>query len=368
MLGAILPYFSLWLAARDLSPSQIGIVLGVFGAMRIALPVAWGWVADRWDCRLALIRFATLAALVSFIAVPLAGDFRGILLAVMLFWNATMPQFEALTLNHLARSGGDYSQVRLWGSVGFVIAVLLLGWLFEHAGIEGLPWVIVLLIAGMLAVILRTPPSGAHPEPTPPGTSLWRVLRQPMVMALLVVCFLSQLSFAPYYGFFSLYLELYGYSRSQTGLLWAFGVVIEIWVFLYTGALIRRHGARGMMLLAMASTVLRWALLPMTIQWLPGLLLLQALHLSSFGIYHACAIHYIYRCFPGRLQGRGQALYVSASFGLGGAVGAWLSGQVWEAWSPDALYVGAAAAAALGWLVAWRYLAEPASSTAVRAN
>lgn len=362
VLGAMLPYFALWLAARDLSPSQIGIVLGVHGALRILLPVGWGWVADLWGRRMRLIRLATLLSLLGFMAVPLAADFRSILLAVVVFsvfWNATMPQFEAVTLNHLSASGGDYSQVRLWGSVGFVIAVLGLGWLFDLASIDWLPWIMLGLIALMLVTALSVPEAGPHPEADrADGTSLLSRLRQPSVLALLAVCFLSQLSFAPYYGFFSLYLEHYGYNRTQTGLLWAFGVVIEIWVFLYTGRLIQRYGARRMMLLAMASTVLRWALLVPAIDWLPGLLVLQALHLSSFGIYHACAIHYIHREFPGRLQGRGQALYVSASFGLGGALGAWLAGLIWEWQSPDAIFVWAAAAALAGTVIAWRGLAR----------
>lgn len=371
VLGAMLPYFSLWLAARDYSPAQIGMVLGLHGGMRILLPVAWGWAADRWGRRMQLIRLASFVSMLAFIAVPLTDSFAGLLLAVVLFsvaWNATMPQFEAVTLNHLTHTGGDYSHVRLWGSVGFVIAVVGLGALFDVVSVNWLPWIMVGLIGWMALVALGIPEAPAPHGAAHHTRGLWPTLRQPMVIALLVVCFLSQLSFAPYYSFFSLYLEHYQYSKGIIGLLWAFGVIIEIWVFLYTGRLIRRYGAGAMMTLALASTAVRWGLLPLGVHWMPGLLALQALHLSSFGIFHACAIYFLQHLFPGRLQGRGQALYVSVGFGLGGSMGALLSGQLWEWQSPDALYYWAAGAAALGTLVSWRYLGEPAAASSATAE
>lgn len=352
----MLPYFGLWLASRDFSPGQIGVVLSVHGGMRIVLPVFWGWVADHTGRRMPLIRWATVLSMLAFVAVPLTGGFVDMLLAVVLFsiaWNATMPQFEAVTLTHLLHTGGDYSRIRLWGSVGFVVAVVGLGMLFDGISLEWLPWIMVALIGWMAVVALLVPEPRAHDSQTQAGGSLFSVLRNPVVLSLLGVCLLSQLSFAPYYGFFSLYLEHYGYGKAVTGLLWAFGVVIEIWVFLYTGALIRRFGGHVMMSLALASTALRWGLLPATVEWMPGLLVLQALHMSSFGIFHASAIHFLHRLFPGRLQGRGQALYVAVGFGVGGGLGSVLAGQIWEWQSPDALYYWAALAATLGTVIAF---------------
>ncbi len=361
VLGAMLPYFGLWLAARDHSPAQIGAVLSVHGAMRIVLPLFWGWVADRSGQRLRLIQLATVGSMLSFLAVPMADGFAQMVAAIILFnlaWNATMPQFEALTLTHLLRTGGDYSRVRLWGSVGFVAAVIGLGLLFDRVSLEWLPWIRFGLIGWMAVVALMLPAPPAGDGAAQAGDGLWVTLRRPVVVALLAVCFLSQLSFAPYYSFFSLYLEHYGYGKGITGLLWAFGVVIEIWIFLYTGALIQRFGARPMMTFALASTALRWGMLPISIEWMPGLLFLQALHMSSFGVFHACAIHFLHRLFPARLQGRGQALYVSVGFGLGGAIGAALSGLIWDWQSPDALYLWAAVAASLGTVIAWFGLRE----------
>ncbi|MGJ8668666.1 MAG: MFS transporter [Oceanococcus sp.] len=361
VLGAMLPFFALWLAGRGFSPLEIGVVLSVHSGMRIIMPVFWGWVADRSGQRMRLVRMASLGSFVIFLAVPFSDSFASMILAIVLFnlaWNATMPQFEAVTLGHIARTGGDYSRIRLWGSVGFVVVVVVLGRLFDVVSLEWLPWIMLAFIGWMAWTALLVPDAQHHADHAQAAAGLWQTLRNPVVIALLAVCCLSQLSFAPYYGFFSLYLEHHGYNKSTTGLLWAFGVLIEIWIFLYTGRLIQRYGGRFMMTLALASTALRWGLLPLSVDFMPGLLVLQALHLSSFGIFHACSIHFLQLLFPSALQGRGQALYVAVGFGLGGSLGAMASGPIWQWQSPDALYYWACAVATLGTLIAWRYLRD----------
>ena len=123
-----------------------------------------------------------------------------------------------------------------------------------------------------------------------------------------------------------------------------------------------------MMVVALASTALRWTLLPPFVDNVSALLLLQSLHMSSFGIFHACGIYYIAHLFPAHLQGRGQALYVTCGFGAGGSLGAWLSGWVWENISPDAMYFAAGGIAAVGTLIAWRCLNNPDQASQSRSS
>jgi MFS transporter, PPP family, 3-phenylpropionic acid transporter len=358
-IGAFLPYWGLYLQWRGYTPLDIGIAAGAYSGVRIVAPLAWGWLADHWQVRLPMIRIASLLAPLTF-AVPLEGGQLAWLVVQMLLLsfclNAVLPQLEVLTLNHLYRREGDYGVIRLWGSVGFVLAVLALGPVLDQTGLKPVPWLIagILLVMGLLS--LSVPDARAQEEQAGPAEGLLRVIRRPEVLALLVACFLSQLSFAPYYSFFSLYLEQHGYSKTSIGLLWSLGVIAEVGVFIYMARLLGRFGARVLMLWALGLTALRWALQVLFIDSLPVLLLVQCLHLASFGVYHAVSVHLIHQMFRGRLQGRGQAFYSAVSFGAGGALGALLSGHLWEAVSPDSVYWMAALAAALGWWVAWRWL------------
>ncbi len=168
------------------------------------------------------------------------------------------------------------------------------------------------------------------------------VLRRPVVLALLAVCFLVQASHGPYYAFFSIYLESYGYSTALIGQLWALGVVAEIGVFLIMPRLLPRFGARRLLLAAVSLTTLRWLLIAGFADRLPVMLLAQTLHAASFGLYHAVAIYMVHRLFTGAHQGRGQALYSSISFGAGGAVGSLISGYLWTGMGAQSMYLLAA--------------------------
>jgi len=100
----------------------------------------------------------------------------------------------------------------------------------------------------------------------------------------------------------------------------------------------------------------RWAATGAFPEYIAVVLAAQSLHAASFGLFHAVAVAFYFRYFAGRHHGQGQAFYSSLSFGAGGAMGAWYSGMVWDAVGPQWTYFGAAAASALGALIAWRWL------------
>lgn len=129
-----------------------------------------------------------------------------------------------------------------------------------------------------------------------------------------------------------MYLETIGYSRESIGLLWGLGVAAEVGLFLAMHRLLPRFGPRRLLLTALALAALRWVLIGHFARELPVLLVAQTLHAFSFGVFHAVAIHLIHQFFPGSLQGRGQALYSSLTFGAGNALGSLAAGYLWQGW------------------------------------
>lgn len=355
-LGALVPYWSLYLKDRGFVAAEIGELIAILMATKLVAPNVWGWIADRTGRRMASIRLASLLAALIFAGALFNSSYVWLALVMAgfsFFWNAALPQFEAVTLSHLGDSTHRYSSIRLWGSVGFILSVAGLGWMFERVGIELLPHALVLLFTAIWLSSLLVP------DHTPTHSSrrhepLREVLRRPDVMALLAVCFLMQASHGPYYTFFTLYLEEYGYSRSHIGQLWALGVVAEIGVFLVMHRWLPRFGARRLLLSSLVLTTLRWLLIAGFAENLSLVMLAQTLHAASFGIHHAVAIYLIHQFFVGRNQGRGQALYSSLSFGAGGAVGSLAAGYLWAGIGAEWTFVAAAAASALAWLVAYR--------------
>lgn len=354
--GAFVPYWSLYLQHFGYAPVAIGVLVAVPMATKIVAPFLWGWLADHSGRRMRVIRLGALLAALSFSGVFLGHGEWWLALTVgafSFFWNAALPQFEAATLGHLGVADHHYSRIRLWGSIGFVVSVVLLGAAFGQVSVTWLVPVIAVQLAALwlTSLTVPAPPDVVHRDGA--DHRLGSVLRRPEVLALFATCLLIQASHGPYYTFFTLYLREHGYSSALTGQLWALGVLAEIVVFLFMPRLLPRFGARRLLIFALFATAFRWLLIAALVDSLPALIFGQTLHAASYGIYHAAAIHLIYRYFPGRLQGRGQALYSSVSFGLGGALGALASGYVWSGVSPAATFVMGAGLAAGGGIVAY---------------
>lgn len=361
LLGAYIPYWGLYLQDRGFNALEIGYLTGAVMATKVIAPSLWGWLADRTGRRLQIVRLGSLLALACFCGIFLADRFAGLLLVVVaysFFWNAVLAQFEVITLDHLGKAYTRYSQVRVWGSVGFIGTVLALGLVFDIVAISWLPVIMALLLAGIWACSLWVSSAAVeHLTGTAQG-GLGQVLRNNTVWAFLLVCFLLQIAHGPYYTFFSLYLEGLSYSRVTIGLLWALGVLAEVLLFLVMHRLLPRFGVRRIMITCLWLAVLRWLLIGYGAQSLLVLVFAQCLHAATFGAFHAVSIELIRRHFPAALAGQGQAIYSGISFGAGGAVGAVLSGYLWQQ-NPQLSFLLASVASGLACLLAWRFIHDP---------
>ena len=343
-IGTLIPYWGLYLKSHGYSSQQIAFVFAAIMGTKIISPNIWGWIADITGQRLKVIRIASFLSVLVFLGVFVSLDYGWIVFVMMtfsFFWNANLPQFEALTLAHLGKQTHRYSEIRLWGSWGFVLMVMILGVVFETYGVELFPLVFSVLLLGiwMSSFLVSNPRSATSGDS---NVSILSILRHPPVIVFLLSCLLLQMSHGPYYAFYSIYLEQNHYSRSLIGELWALGVIAEIVIFLLMHRLLSKYGIRRLLIVSLALTSIRWLVIGSFVDSLPFLILAQCFHAASFGVFHAVAIHLIHQFFPGATQGRGQALYSSVSFGAGGALGALYSGYSWVNFGPQATFYLAA--------------------------
>ena len=349
-IGAFAPYFSLYLASLGHTAALIGALMALPQAMRIFAPHLWGYLSDRHDSRVRIVCLAGLGGTLCFAGVFAAGGPLWLAACIALwsfFWSAALPLVETTTLDHLGERSGDYGRIRLWGSIGFIVAVIGVGWLLDRAPIDVLLWIVLTTMVGTLATIWRVP-ERAHDRHAAPQEPLVQVLKRPEVMALIAACFLMAVAHGPYYTFFSLHLVDHGYSKTAIGWLWAIGVIAEIAVFAWLPALYRNFSAFAMLLASLALAVVRFGLIAWLVESIAMLVIAQLLHAATFGVFHSAALASIHRLFRGANQARGQAAYSSLSFGLGGTLGGLGSGWVWQPWGPAATFTAASLCALAG--------------------
>ena len=353
-VGVFSPYASLYFADRGLSATQIGILMSLMQVMRIFGPNVWGWVADQSRRRVLVLRLTSVAAALTFCGMFVGQSFMfffALMVTVNLFTSAQGPISEALMLSSMRGDLTHYGRVRLWGSVGFIVLVTLSGYALDWQGIELMPWIALLMLVMVTSVTfsLHEEPATQHAQPS---NSVRELLSRKSVLSFFASTFLMIAAHSSLYVYYSLYLSDMGYSKSVIGLMWSLGVIAEILFFFYQAPLFRRFGVRKLMLFSLAIAVIRFLMIGWGAQSLAILLVAQVLHAATFGVHHSASVATLQRWFAGSLQARGQALYISISYGLGGTVGGLLLSACWDAFGARWVYVLAAIMSLLGLIAA----------------
>ncbi|MFP4560685.1 MAG: MFS transporter [Thiohalorhabdus sp.] len=349
-LGAILPYWSLYLESLGMVAFQIGVLVGAIQVTKIFAPNVWGPLADRTGRRLTVARFTALGTLLAFLPLYGLDTFWTMLpvVALFAFFHAgPLPLVEGAVWDVVRSRGVHYGRLRLWGSLGFILTAVALGPALDVLGYARLLDFMNALLLGILVFTFLVPEPGVAAGSGAGGGSLLATLRQRRVWGFFVTTFLMQASHGAYYGFFSIFLSENGYSGLAIGLLWGLGVLAEVVVFLYTDQLVRRFGVRSILAGSLLLAALRWMVIGTTTA-LAWLLAAQVLHAATFATFHAAAAHHTHELFPGRLRSSGFALYSSLAFGFGGGVGSLLSGTLWDWIGGGATFWVAGGLAALG--------------------
>jgi PPP family 3-phenylpropionic acid transporter len=355
-VGAFVPYFSLWLAAQGYGAPQIAFVLAMPQLARIFAPTLWGWLADHTGRQREIVilsAFAVAAGFAVLFVLRGANATALVLFLASVLSAGAMPLVEATTLAALQGRSGNYGPIRLWGSIGFILAVLGTGAWLDRAGVgEVLP--IVLGLALLVCAAAFGIPAGARHETEPVGERILAVLRRKEVLALFAAGMCMAIAHGTLYAFYSIYLEAAGYSKSLIGALWTLGVLAEVAVFLWLPQLMRRFSLRALLVASFACAAVRFLAIGWGVESIALLAAAQLLHAATFGTYHAASIAAVHRLFPGRIAGRGQTLFSSLSYGLGGAIGTLLAGWSWVALGPSSSFAVSALFGAAGALLVAR--------------
>lgn len=340
-LAGLSPYFGLFLTKIGCEPRQVGELMAIILFTKLIAPNIWSWIGDSTGLHITLVRFGAIAAIFCFLGIFIDHSYDWLAVVFFcfsFFWNAILPQMEAMTLFYLGKQVDRYSHIRLWGSIGFIVTVIGLGKLFDSIDVLWLPTFILILLSGIfLSSLLISEKKVVHK--THSLLSIRQLLRRPPIIALFSCCFLLQASHGAYYTFYSIYLEDAGYQRSIIGQLWALGVIAEVVIFMVMHRIFAHFGLHTLFIITFTVAAGRWLFIAFGVQSVTIIIFAQLLHAVSFGLFHGVSIQFIHRYFSGNLSARGQALYASIGFGAGNGLGSLVSGYMWESVGPQVTFI-----------------------------
>ena len=302
------------------SPLDVGILYAAAPFMRFLLPFVFRHFLSLTPTVYQLSLLFTFIGTLLFLAT--INDFWVYLAANLLFGAAmgiSLPYVEAIALASLPKH--RYGKVRLWGSLGFVGIALWLGKVLESP-YEALYYLstmafLILLFGAMLTKYDTISHSTAQEDASFSLSKYW---------AFWVSIFLMQVGFGGFYNFFTIYETDHGISLEMTSWMWSFGVICEIFMLYFQGPLLQRN-LLNILQFATLVTALRWMILYLYPDSISLTFASQSLHAIGFALYHTAAITYVFSLYTQKKLA--QQFFLGIAFGLGGSVGAILSGQIY---------------------------------------
>lgn len=354
-IGVVAPYLSLWLAAQGFDAPQIAFVLAMPQVARVFAPALWGWIADRTGWQRGIVVFTAFSTVTGLSALHLAhgvGEVAAIMLAVSILGAGSMPLVEAAALVATRAKPGSYGPVRLWGSIGFILTALCTGvWLDYH----GAQTILDIMIGSTVIVCVAAfgiPPREVHPAHAG-HVSIGAVLARADVLAFFAACMCMSVAHGALYAFLSIHLEAAGYTKAAIGALWMLGSAAEIAAFVFLPQLMRRFTLRFLLIASFACAAVRFLLIGWAVEVLALLVFALLLHAATFGLFHGASLAAVHHMFAGRLEARGQAVYASLTYGVGGAAGTLIAGWTWDSLGPGFTFTVSALFGALGAAFIW---------------
>lgn len=369
-LGTFFPFYGLYLGTNlGFSGSQVGVVLSVLPLVGILAQPVWGQLADRTGSRTRVLGVLALGAACGYLGLSRGASFPSMLAltaGLALFSTPLIPTTVAVTLAITEKGGAhSFGLARVWGTVGFLIAVVAFGAASSSQPVTFLRWIFpitaaVVACGGLVAFAL--PRGGAVSVRAPRGD--WRRLwgHAPYVR-LLVFALLGYLTLQGPMGLFGLYVDAHGGSVETVGQLWVPMLLLEIPLVALSGASLQRLGARGLLGVGVFAGGLRWAVCGFFPES-PVIYPIQALH----GVVVAGLVVggplYVEAAVPERLRSTGQNVLAMVGVSVGGIASNVSAGYLFERFGPDAPYqVAGIGGMVLGALV-WVLLPRPTRPTA----
>jgi PPP family 3-phenylpropionic acid transporter len=183
---------------------------------------------------------------------------------------------------------------------------------------------------GLTVLAALALPGRRDPPRKAARSSPFALLRNRRFLLFLGAASLLQASHAAYYGFSALHWQAAGLSEVTIGWLWAEGVIAEVLLFAFSGAVLARTGPAALLTLAAGAGMLRWTVLAASTD-LSFLIAVQALHGLTFGAAHLGAMHFVARAAPPGLTATAQSLYSAVSGGIAMGLAMLLAGALYEA-------------------------------------
>lgn len=358
----VISFLPVYFGHNGFTSSQIGWFLAIGPLMGLFAQPVWGYASDKFQTVKKILLVCLIGVLISVMWLFQIDQFIWLLAAGTLFFfffTPVIPFSDSLAKRTAYVQKVTFGSIRTWGSLGFAVISLLVGWLLNKIGIGylAIPVIAFTLITCVLSLVLKDIPSSGDKIDYKKAS---RLFKKPALVVFLIVVSLVTLTHRTSDSFISLYLMELNGNEMQVGWIWFVGVSSEALLFFLSTYWFREQHAVKYLIFAAFLYAIRWVLTALAPD--PAtLLMIQVLHGVCFAIILVASLEYLYRIVPPEMQATGHMMYVAISFGVTGIIGSSLGGMVFEAFGGSTLYLllsGIALIGGIGLIISYRFLKQ----------
>jgi nucleoside transporter len=327
----------------------IGTAYGMIGIATILSTLFAGMLADRFFATEKLLGVFMLLGGITLYWLSTIGNSRALFLTVMFLhsicYSCGIPLAVSLAFNSMSDPGEQYPSVRIFGSIGFIVAGMMVG-LIPGAGASALPMRLgaaVHIFAAVYCLTLPHTPPKAKPAKlnvlSTFGLDVVRNVRARDFWILMTAVLVMVIPKKFYDGFFNNYMVeksvsfQFGSVRVEPAAIQTLGQVVEMVTMLMLPFLIRHLGIKRVMVIGMFGWIgrfLLWAFGFVGDQGIvPFIVLGILMHGVSYDFFFISGQIWLDKRFPPDTRGRVQAFYWFVLSGAGVLLGSNVAGVIY---------------------------------------
>ncbi|MEK6718201.1 MAG: MFS transporter [candidate division NC10 bacterium] len=354
-IGVYEPYITRFWQHLGYSPVRLGLLNAISPGVAVFAPFLWTAYADATRRGEAVFLINTWVSALVALVLPNLRSLSPMVLTVLVFAVFRTPLVSlanSMAFHALAGRRQGFAAIRLWGTVGYILAAVAAGIVMDRIGLRvGMHGIaLAMLVCGVIAWMGRS----RRRTGIPPGRlgDFLETLQDRRFVLLVASASLANMSFGPYTTFFTIHLEQLGLSSAFAGTAWALAAASELVVMVCWTRICPRASLRVWVTLGLGAHALRW-LLSIPARDPAALLLIQLTHAFTFGVFYLAAMQSVDMLVPEGLRATAQGVFASVVFGLSTLVGNAVSGFLYEPLGMAWLYAAAAVLASVATALYW---------------
>ncbi|OEH84611.1 hypothetical protein BHU72_08940 [Desulfuribacillus stibiiarsenatis] len=339
-IGSLYPLLAIYLEEVGLSGAQIGVILSIGPIVTIFAQPFWGYLSDRFQRPIGVITLtATLSAITVLGYLLLNHYIHFIVVAVLLalFHSPLVPISDSITLGYVKKHGVPFGNIRLWGAIGFALAVWITGFLMEFT-FSGIIFYVFSIVLILTAILARWLPNEAEYVRTNFKQGISKLFRLPAYCLLLISTFLIFGAVHANNFYFGIYYTSIGGTVAGVGVVFLLAAGSEAPVMRIANYYISKFGLANILIFASSIGALRWFFFSME----PSSLWVVVVSISqgiSVGLFIPASVMLVRELSPDDVKVTSMAIFSSAGTGLGTTFFTVLSGYIIEMYTPSSIYL-----------------------------